>query len=128
VRCATFGTAGSGPELPTNVPTIIYFSSFFRHLILCFSPIMADTKGIGTKREEAMPKPLNIEKARKRNALYANSPDEPRSRIISEDEASWRQNLSLDAFRIKQRRTGRPARIQLSDGRHGYRLSEVLQP
>jgi hypothetical protein len=74
-----------------------------------------------------MPKPLNVEKAKRRAELYAHSPDVP-DRFISEDEAAWRRGVSLDAFRKAQQKTGKPRRYQMTENRNAYRLSEVMQP
>jgi hypothetical protein len=93
--------------------------------VVLFSP--TDTHRVGTIREEAMPKPLSIKKAKRRAELYAHSPDTP-DRFISEDEAAWRRGVSLDAFRTAQRKTGKPQRYRMTENRNGYRLSEVMQP
>jgi hypothetical protein len=75
-----------------------------------------------------MAAPLSIDKAKRRAELYALSPDTPVNRFISEAEAAWRRGVSIDAFRVEQRKTGRPRRYQLTENRIGYRLSDVMTP
>jgi predicted DNA-binding transcriptional regulator AlpA len=49
-----------------------------------------------------------------------------RNRIVDEREAAWRRGVSRDTLRRLTARTGRPRRIQLSERRFGYLLSEIL--
>jgi hypothetical protein len=73
-----------------------------------------------------LPAPVSVERQRELESRYSRGPTDF-DRFIGEEEAAWRRGVSLDAFRVEQKKSGKPRRFQMTDRRHAYRLREVLQ-
>src|SRR5262249_42394318 len=86
----------------------------------------AARRGFTREQGEIMPAPVNIEKQKRMTARYSRGLDDY-DRYVSEEEAAWRRGVSVDAFRVEQRKTGKPRRYRMTEKRISYHLREVLQ-